>query len=251
MPIEKNKKAWNIAAPHFYGEGVLPTWGALGEGSDSPNLIGEIEGKIFLELGCGSGHSIKYLLENGATKVYGIDFSEKQMEFAKELNRVAIDEGSVELICSSMEMKNNQLVGIVDTVFSVYGVGWAQDLDKTLENVFSYIKPDGRFIFSFENPLFTRSLYNKETGNISLDGSPYEDYTKKLDNWFGTDAIVTCRLASTWINAAIRHGFVLIRYLEPRPMFVNTEVTDLVTYYDWEKAQKIPPIFIMEFKKLQ
>ena len=46
--LEQNKKAWNMAAKHFYGVGVLPSWGALGEGSDNLNIIGKIEGKTFV-----------------------------------------------------------------------------------------------------------------------------------------------------------------------------------------------------------
>lgn len=247
--LEQNKKAWNIAAKHFYGGGALPSWGALGEGSDDLGIIGKIQGKTFLEIACGSGHSIQYLINNGADRVYGIDISDQQIKFAEELNKTSINEGKVELFCISMEEKISIPAESIDTVFSIYGIGWTQDLEKTLANIHSYLKPGGRLVFSFENPIFTRALLDKDTRKFSFTGSPYEDFEKLREEWFGTSAFIKYHLPSTWIRQCLKAGFKLIDYFDPKPIAVNTEENDLVEYYSKEKVDAIAPIFVVIFEK--
>ncbi|MDH5442631.1 MAG: class I SAM-dependent methyltransferase [Candidatus Nomurabacteria bacterium] len=72
--LEKNEKVWNAVADLFIDASALPVWGPFGVGKDL-DLISEIKNKIFLEIGCGSGRSIKYLTDKGAKKVYGVDIS--------------------------------------------------------------------------------------------------------------------------------------------------------------------------------
>lgn len=247
--LRQNKEAWNQAAKYFYGGGALPIWGALSEEVDNPGLIGEISGKVFLEIACGSGHSINYLIKNGVEKVYGLDFSETQINFASELNKEALESGKVALFHSRMEEKVDISPEAIDIAFSIYGVGWTQDLEVTLSNIYSYLKPGGMFITSFENPLFTRSVLNKDDNTFKLEGSPYEDYVKELQDWFGGNATVICRLPQTWIRTAKKAGFNLEDYFEAKPVQYSTNDPDLRAYYDWDKVQKIAPTLIFKFKK--
>ena len=249
--IIQNKITWDIAAKNFYGGGALPSWGALMEGTDMPELIGEIKGKTFLEIACGSGHSIKYLIENGAEKVYGIDLSEEQIKFATELNKDAVEGGKVELFCQPMEQKAPVVSDSVDTVFSIYGIGWTQDLEVTLSNVYSYLKPTGMLIFSFETQLFARTKLDEKTGQIILAGSPYEDLKKARGGWFGSTSITTTiyRLPSTWIRACLKAGLQIVDYFEPKPIGPGTGDQNLVDYYSPEKVRQVAPTFIFEFKK--
>ncbi|MEI7462804.1 MAG: class I SAM-dependent methyltransferase [Candidatus Taylorbacteria bacterium] len=99
--IKANQNNWNKTYTQFEGWCALPTWGPYEVGKDDPSLIGKVEGKIFLEICCGSGHSIKYLIENGAKKVYAIDFSENQISLAKKTNATNLDK--IEFILSPME----------------------------------------------------------------------------------------------------------------------------------------------------
>lgn len=237
--LVKNQKAWNSAAPFFKGGGALSIWGALAEGEKDPEIIGEIEGKTFLEIACGSGHSLKYLAERGAKKIYGIDFSEAQIGFANELNTDLINTRRIELFHSTMEDRVAITENSIDTVFSIYGIGWTQNLEKTLSNIYGYLKPGGKLICSFENPLFTRAIFDEQNDSFTFTGSPYEDYIKHLDDWFGGSATVIVRLPSTWISTALKIGFELVEYKEIVPVRHATNDPELIKYYNWEKAEKI------------
>ncbi|MEX1015069.1 MAG: class I SAM-dependent methyltransferase [Candidatus Paceibacterota bacterium] len=247
--LNQNRYAWNKVAQHFYGDGVLPCWGVLGEGAKESELIGTIEGKTFLEIACGSGHSIKFLLEQGAKKVYGLDISDEQIKFAKETNKKAVEEGRAELFHTPMEQEITIPKESIDTVFSIYGLGWTQDHEETLSHIYSYLKPSGRLVFSFETQLFARTDFDETTGTFSFNGSGTEDYVKTLENWFGAKAYVIYRLPETWINSCIKLGFKLVKYLEPKTITSETKNPNLSSYYDLKKVEKIAPTFILVFEK--
>src|SRR3989304_8412409 len=102
--IQENKKTWNEVYGFFVEASSLPVWGHFSVGKNL-NLIGKIKSKTFLEIGCGSGRSLNYLLKRGVRKVYGLDFSEKQIEESAKYNAKYIKNGKLELITSVMEKK--------------------------------------------------------------------------------------------------------------------------------------------------
>ncbi|MEK7669282.1 MAG: class I SAM-dependent methyltransferase [Patescibacteria group bacterium] len=91
--LQINKKAWDKVAEQFFSHSALPIWGPFNIGKNT-DLIGSIKGKTFLDIGFGSGHSIKYLIERGAKKVYGVDISNAQFQFASKLNKKHVEAGT-------------------------------------------------------------------------------------------------------------------------------------------------------------
>lgn len=47
-----------------------------------------------------------------------------------------------------MEEEGDIPKGYFDIVYSIYALGWTSNLGKTLELIYSYLKPGGSFIFS-------------------------------------------------------------------------------------------------------
>jgi 2-polyprenyl-3-methyl-5-hydroxy-6-metoxy-1,4-benzoquinol methylase len=81
-----NQKGWNKVASMFYGGTALPKYGPLAATEDVLNLIPDLRGKRVLEVGCGSGHTLAYLwASKNARELWGLDFAEEQISFAKEL----------------------------------------------------------------------------------------------------------------------------------------------------------------------
>ena len=71
-------------------------------------------------------------IKHGASKVYGLDLSLTQNELAKQTNQQAIQQGTVHLFEQPMEEKI-LLPELVDTVFSIYGLGWTVDIEAGTE----------------------------------------------------------------------------------------------------------------------
>ncbi len=67
--LDVNQVGWNAVAHTFYGGTALPASGPLAPTEDRLHLLGDVAGLRVLELGCGSGHSLLYLAQHGATEL--------------------------------------------------------------------------------------------------------------------------------------------------------------------------------------
>jgi SAM-dependent methyltransferase len=246
--LSENQKTWNIVAEEFFDACALPVWAPFGVGDDL-NLIPEIKDKVFLEVACGSGRSIKYLLENGARKVYGLDLSEKQLEEATRYNKENSENGKMVLSHGAMEKKIE--IEPVDTVFSVYGIGWTQDPVTTFANIHSYLKSGGLFVWSWDHSFFSDVVW--EDGKFVVEHSYHDETPIVLPNWKkkrGVNAHITYRKVSTWFKLLTDAGFEVIGYYEPKPKTLDRAYEDPARYYySIQRAEKVPCTFIFACRK--
>jgi SAM-dependent methyltransferase len=213
--LDDNRRVWDERADAFAGEkGALPLWGRFGIGTSFPDLIGPVEGRTFVEIGCGSGHSIRYLITRGAQHVTGIDFSATQIALARETNTEAIAAGRVTLIQAAMEQPQD--VRAVDTVFSVFALGWTVDPDRTFANVYRYLKPGGRFVWSWQHPFWECAAFDGQ--QITVPYSYFDEGRNVLDGYpeWGS-AQIPMRSVSTWFRHLRGAGFDVVDLLEPEP----------------------------------
>lgn len=231
--LQINKSTWDTAAPQFFGGTALPYWGPFDICKDK-NLFGPIKGKTFLEIGYGSGHSIQYLMSKGAKKIFGIDISETQYQYASEINTKAIKAGRVNLFLQNME----KTIGIekVDYIYSIYALGWTIDPKKTLSLMFDYLKPGGKLIWSWDHAFFS-DVDTK--GNLLFVKNSYHDESEiHLNDWKGSGSIYfTYRKVSTWFKLLKDAGFEILDFLEPSPETTKDYTTK---YYTVKKASMVP-----------
>jgi 2-polyprenyl-3-methyl-5-hydroxy-6-metoxy-1,4-benzoquinol methylase len=83
--LQINKEGWDNVADQYYGLLALPNYGPYAPTEEELNLIGDINGKNVLEIGCGSGHSLLYMANHGANELWGIDLSGAQIKYTKDL----------------------------------------------------------------------------------------------------------------------------------------------------------------------
>ncbi len=108
-------------------------------------LIGEIAGQSILELGCGEGFYTRKFKQKGATKVLGIDLSEKMIELAKQ--QEMREPLGVEY-CVGDVLKLDQ-IGEFDLVTATFLLNHAQtqaQLLKMCQNVAVNLKSGKRFL---------------------------------------------------------------------------------------------------------
>ena len=245
--ISENEKTWDTVADQFIDSSALPVWGPFGVGKNL-KLIPNIKGKTFLEIGCGSGRSIKYLTNHGAKTVYGMDLSNVQLKESARYNKKEIDTGKVKLFKSAMEKKIR--IPKVDYVISVYAIGWTPDPKTTLKNIYSYLKPGGLFIWSWDHTFFTNVQYRDK--EFILKYSYHEEKLHAFKNWKkeGTVANVAYRKTATWFQLLRNAGFEIIGYYEPKPVDLSRASTDPTKHYSIQKAEKVPSTFIFVCKKV-
>lgn len=83
--IAKNKQYWDDHADLWFGATSLPQYGVRFITEDELHFFSDVKGKKVLEICCGSGHSLKYLAERGASELWGLDLSQKQLDNAEKL----------------------------------------------------------------------------------------------------------------------------------------------------------------------
>lgn len=135
-----NKKCWETVAPYFFQVDCLPKYGPYTASEDEIRLFDSIRKKKVLDIGCGSGHSLQYMAEQGAEELWGLDLSSTQIEIANK----TLKDWNPKLVCGAMEEEGDIPKGYFDIVYSIYALGWTSDLRKTLELIYSYVKPGGR-----------------------------------------------------------------------------------------------------------
>ena len=239
-----NQKTWDKVAPSFFEASALPVWGPFSAGRNL-NLLGSIKGKTFLEIGCGSGRSIGYLIKNGAKKVYGLDFSASQIAEARRYNKKAVKNGQVELFHSPMEEKIN--IKRVDIVYSVYAFGWTQEPEKTLSTIYSYLKPGGKFIWSWDHSFFTDVEY--KNNGYAITRSYHDEKPIHRKTWMGSGAHFVYRKTSSWFKLINNAGFTITEYYEPEPRNLARGSNDPTKYYSIQKAKLIPCTMIFVCRK--
>src|SRR3979411_2364266 len=100
-----------------------------------------------------------------------------------------------------------------DLVISIYALGWTFDLTKTLAHIFTYLKPGGCFVFSWEHPVF--SCLRSEAEQIILKHSYSGEKSWLAPSWADCEPIVRHqRKLSTFLNSLIETGFIIERVIE-------------------------------------
>jgi ubiquinone/menaquinone biosynthesis C-methylase UbiE len=118
---------------------------------DTLKLLGHVEGKRVLDLGCGAGHNAIALAKQGA-KVIGVDESSDQVADARaacERERM-----KVELHHAPLAELAFIRADTIDAVVSVWGLAPVDDIDRVFRQVDRVLRPEHSFVISMPHPAF-------------------------------------------------------------------------------------------------
>lgn len=240
--VQTNKTYWNATADDWFGVTALPDYGVQFVTEEELKLFGDVTGKTMLEIGCGSGHSLKYHADRNAGELWGLDISQKQLENAGKY--LSENNYFPKLICAAMEDECGIPENYFDIVYSIYAIGWATDLNNVFQSIASYLKKDGVFIFSWKHPLHGCVIVGE--GELIFEKSYFdeEQYTQIVDDM---EIVLSNRKISTYINAMTNAGFIIESMIE------QTNESTLKMKGDIDdrsrKAQKLPLSFVFKARK--
>lgn len=257
--LKQNENSWNAIADDFFGVTALPQLGVSIPTEDELHIFPDLDGKCVFEMGCGSGHSLKWCAKHGARELHGLDISEQQLKNAKSL----LDESGLSYTLYHQPMEDNTGIptDYFDLVYSIYAIGWTTDLKKTISNAVSYLKKGGTYIFSWDHPLLhcialesvlisennrttntdQRMIFN---GNYLLE----ENYSFEKK---GNLLTLQNRKMSTYINALAEAGFVIERVIEETSnKILEKDDPSLSGFYADYKAQHFPLSVVFKARKL-
>ncbi|KMJ60069.1 ubiquinone biosynthesis methyltransferase UbiE [Bacillus sp. LL01] len=246
--LESNRKSWDKVAHYFNGVDALPSYGPFSQTEDELKLLDDLKNKKVLDIGFGSGHSLKYMAEvKQAGELWGVDLSTQQKLTAEK----TLKGHAPRLYCAAMEQEIDLPKDYFDCVYSIYALGWTTDLTATLKLIHSYLKENGSFLFSWDHPLYAH--IKSENGIMTLEGSYQQEGLHTFEKFKGEDAPMTIhtRKLATYINELIQAGFTIEKVVESDvgARYKDEEAPELDRYYSLYKTRKFPSTLIIKARK--
>lgn len=245
-----NESCWDHIAQKFYGSTALPEYGPLCDTEEQLGLLGDLRGAAVLELGCGSGHTLRYLRDTkDVGELWGLDLSGRQIELAQEVlgNHAVIPH----LFKGPMDENPGLPEEHFDLVLSIYALGWCPNIARTTALVRRYLKPGGRFLFSWEHPIYRLVEYDPGSGHHFLSKSYHEEGPTPT-SFLSNEAVFHPRQLSTYLNAVADAGLMVERIIETHPNLSSARPKDHQPggYYSVPKTSLVPSTMIVRACRL-
>ncbi len=209
-------------------------------------LLGPLEGKRVLDLGCGAGHAAVAFARAGA-KVIAVDPSAEQLEVARH----AAEEAGVKVElqhASAAELAFVRADGI-DVAYSAYALAEVPDLDRVFRQVHRVLKQEAPLVFSLPHPAFTMFVAGAEGLDAPDDSPPvlrrtYHDATPYVVDRGGDRVTDVPRTTGMLFTSLTRTNFRVDQLLEPAAR------QDLVADGAWvEPMAWVPPTLVLRARK--
>jgi len=182
------------------------------------SLLPPLAGKRLLDLGCGFGNLCRYVRQQGAEQIAGVDISANMLARARE------DGAGITYIHRPFEDVNFDPASF-DVVTSSLALHYTEDYERVCSNVARWLIRGGTFAFSVEHPMMTSVVNCVAPGWCTgEDGGrkhwPVDNYRAEgiRRHWWFVDGVINYhRTVETYINRLIDSGFEITRVLEPEP----------------------------------
>ena len=191
-----------------------------GEWESLQKMLPDFRGKSVLDLGCGYGWHCLYAAEQGASRVLGIDLSEKMLEVAQKKAENA-EAKVISYQCMAME-EYEYPTDTFDVVISSLALHYVADLLEVYRKVYHTLRAGGDFIFSVEHPIFTaygnQDWIYDETGKILH--WPVDHYFREGSReavFLGETVTKQHRTLTGWLQPLLEAGFQIRQLCEPQP----------------------------------
>lgn len=190
---------------------------AAGEWHQLRLLFPPLQGKNVLDLGCGYGWHCMFSVENGASRVLGIDLSHKMIEEAQRRNMNSKIEYRV---CGMEEYEYPE--NMWDCVISNLALHYIGNIDLIFQKVYKTLKPNGVFVLNIEHPVFTAGI--GQDWIYDKDGKPqywaidnYFISGERKTNFLGCDVLKQHHTLTQILMGLLNNGFGLEIVEEAKP----------------------------------
>jgi SAM-dependent methyltransferase len=163
----RNREYWDRTSDEYQERNAAfigrpePRWGMWQVPEDELRVLGDVEGKDVLELGCGAAQWSILLARRGARMV-GLDNSARQLGHARELMGAAgVD---FPLVHAAAEEVPLPAAGF-DVVFCDHGAMSFADPYLVVPQVVRLLRPEGLFAFSHTTP-FLFACWNDDADTV-------------------------------------------------------------------------------------
>lgn len=179
-------------------------------------MLPEIKGKRIVDLGCGAGHVCRWMREQGASSVLGIDISTNMIARAEK----ETDDLNIQYQIKDLETLNLPEASY-DLAFSSLTFHYIKDFNRLIKMIYQSLVPGGNFVFTIEHPIFM-SAANPQwitdlNGRKTWPVNGYSKEGKRETDWFTKGVIKYHRKLDTTLNTLITAGFKILEIKEFAP----------------------------------
>jgi SAM-dependent methyltransferase len=179
-----------------------PEWPALRA------LLPDMKDRRVLDLGCGFGWFCRWARQAGASRVQGIDVSEKM------LARARAETTGTAIIYTRADLERIDLpAGSLDLVYSSLAFHYIERLGELLSQIHRALVPGGSLVFSVEHPIYTAPAAPQWTvdqaGRKTWPVDGYLEEGPRTTDWLAKGVIKQHRTFATYLGMLLRLGFVL------------------------------------------
>lgn len=231
MSSTKNRAFWNSisATDQAAHDGALTAqpmaWGVWRIPESDVRVLGEVEARDVLELGCGAAQWADALARVGPRRVVGIDLSDQQLTHARARSHsLSLVQGDAERLPFRGEA--------FDIVFCDHGATVFASPQATIAEASRVLRPAGLFAFCLSTPI----------RDICFDVATDSVTPRLATDYFALSASTDGRSVEyqlpygEWIRLFRRHAFVVEDLIELRaPADAATTYTDFVPV-EWART---------------
>lgn len=193
-----------------HGLDGAPEWPAIRA------MLPTLAGKRVADLGCGFGWASRWMREQGAASVLGLDLSQNMIARATaDTSDPAIEYRIADL--EALELS----AAAYDIVYSALAFHYVEDFRRLACMIHKALGSGGDLVFTIEHPIFMAAAHPywiaDEDGRKTWPVNGYSVEGERRTDWFARGVLKYHRTLGTTLNTLIGAGFELRRVEEFAP----------------------------------
>lgn len=193
-----------------HGLDGAPEWPALRD------LLPCLAGRRVVDLGCGFGWAARWMREQGAASVLGLDLSQNMITRAK----VSTTDPTIAYRVADLDTLDLPTAAF-DIAFSSLAFHYVADFARLAGVTHRALAPGGHLVFSIEHPVYMAATHPHwiadEDGRKTWPVNGYSIEGERRTEWFVKDVLKYHRTLGATLNTLIDTGFQIRRVVEFAP----------------------------------
>ncbi|WP_239745644.1 class I SAM-dependent methyltransferase [Mammaliicoccus sp. F-M27] len=207
-------------------------------------LMPNLENQNILDIGCGMGNLISYILTHNPKHITGLEQSQNMInESRKKFKSMPVTLHHTEFMAFITEEK-------FDVIVSSLVFHYIEDFRKCCQKLSQLLNNGGVILFTMEHPIQTATMdpevKKQDENGVYLRMENYFDESIRSANWLGKNVVKYHHTIETIFNSLIGHG------LEIECVKDLGQSEEVFKYYDEDKINSLkqyPPFLLVKARK--
>jgi len=179
-------------------------------------MLPDLRDKRVVDLGCGFGWASRWMREQGAASVLGLDLSQNMIERARR------DTPDPAIEYRIADLDDLQLPpAAFDLAYSALTFHYVEDFARLIATLVQSLAPGGHLVFTIEHPIYMAAAkpdwLRDADGRLTWPVNGYSEEGERRTDWFAKGVLKHHRTLATTLNTLIEAGLRIDRIDEFAP----------------------------------